>query len=98
MKHHIKLVYEDDGSVSPVDGEFYKNLINVGDVCVFSTPDNKEIRCIASLDEGAVCNNCVFEHSKYPCSGATSFRCANIEEYNRPGISYVPIDMLLESV
>lgn len=98
MKHHIKLVYDDDGSLSPVDGEFEKNLINVGDICVFSIPDNKEIRCIASLDEAAVCTDCVFEHSKYSCSGAASFRCYALEDYNRPGISYVPIDMLLESV
>ena len=30
MKHHIKLVYNDDSVLSPVDGEFDKNIINVG--------------------------------------------------------------------
>ena len=98
MKHHIKLVYNDDGVLSPVDGEFGKNLINVGDICVFSIPDNKEIICIASPDESAVCTDCVFDNSEYTCSGVDSFRCARLGTSRQTGISYVPIDMLMEGI
>ena len=97
MKHYIKLVYEDDGAVSPVEGEFDKNLIKVGDTCVFITPDNKEITCIVSPDEDAVCANCVFDHSKYTCTGADTFRCSYYD-YQRPGVSYVPTDIILEGL
>jgi hypothetical protein len=97
MKHHIKLVYLDDGVVSPVDREFDMDRIKVGDTCVFTTPDNKEITCIASPDEDAVCADCVFYYSKYSCSGVDDFCCRYIDS-QRPGISYVPIDRILEDL
>lgn len=95
MKHHIKLVYNDDGVLAPVDGEFDK--IKVGDTCVFTIPDNKEITCIASSDPAAVCANCFFDNSEYSCSGADAF-CCSYYSYQQPGISYVPTDMILEGL
>ena len=98
MKHHIKLIYNDDGVLTPVDGEFDKNLIDVGDICVFSIPDNTDITCIAALDENAVCADCVFDNSEYTCSGTDSFRCTRLGTSRNTGISYVPTDMILEDL
>lgn len=97
MKHHIKLVYGDDGVLSPVDGDMDKHLIKVGDTCVFTIPDNKEITCIASPDPDAVCTACAFYNSKNTCSGFDHF-CCGYRDYRMTGISYVPTDMILEDL
>jgi hypothetical protein len=97
MKHHIKLVYEDDGVLSPADDKFDMERIKVGDICVFTVPGNGEITCIASPDPDAVCANCAFDYSEYTCSGVDNFCCRYIDSQH-PGLSYVPVGKILEDL